>query len=84
VIVRFSELAEAGMRSCMSDDQVPTSRVHLAFYLRRSSAQISMKLDVFGDVELYLYWFGPFRVLYEIRANEIFIWSFRHRLGGNV
>jgi hypothetical protein len=76
VNVSFSELAEAGMRTWVKPESLGTSRTHLAFYLRRGHADTSIPLLAFEDVSLFVYRFGPYRVIYEVKPSGILVWSF--------
>ena len=76
--IRFTELAEAILRRLVEPDrQPPPLGVHLHFYLRRDHEVTAVRLDVFDDVELFLYAFsGSFRVMSKRREHAILVGSF--------
>lgn len=79
--VEFSELALAGIRRELPDpSRQKTCYVHLEFYLRRDHGKHSLRCPAFDDVDVYQYIFGrDWRVLYEVQATRVLIWSFAIR-----
>lgn len=77
--VRFSEIARAGLRQYLAPDRWPWCEVSLAFYLTRDHEVRAMRLRVFEDIEIYVFPFGEFRVIYEIVGEEALVWSFTRR-----
>jgi mRNA-degrading endonuclease RelE of RelBE toxin-antitoxin system len=81
--VQFAEIAEASLRRLLRDDQLPTARTHLAFYLRRDHELTSLRLQQFEEVDVHLYRFGGYRVVYEVRTDLTIVWSFTRAVDGN-
>lgn len=74
--LQFAEIAEASLRRLLSEGQLPTARIHLAFYLRRDHGLTSLRLSEFKEAAVYLYRFGDYRVVYEVRPQLTIVWSF--------
>lgn len=73
--VQFSEFALAGLRSLIPDQSRQKSfHASLGWYLERDWESRSFLCPAFSDRRLYVFPFGPFRVLFEIE-DEVFIWS---------
>ena len=69
--IRFSELASAGIVNCFPDEsRQNTCYVHLKYFLSRDHAEYSVRCDAFDDLELFLYKFGKYRVLWVLA-----VWS---------
>jgi hypothetical protein len=75
--VEYSDLALAGVRRHISDPSRQMSCfASLLFYLGNDARANSVPCPAFPDVELYVYPFMNFRVLYQVKNDVAFVWSF--------
>ncbi len=75
--IRFSESAAAGMAKFVPDEsRRKTCEVHLKFFLSADPLQHAIRCEAFDDIDIFVYRFGPYRVLFELSADIIRIWSF--------
>jgi hypothetical protein len=81
VRVEFSELANASINKIFDADRRMTCYASLTFYLRAKRELHSHRCPAFTDLDLYIYPFGDWRVLYEVEADRIFVWSFLQAAG---
>ena len=75
VEVQFSEFAFAGIRNLIPDQSRQKS-FHASFkwYLERDWENRSVVCPAFADKNLFVFPFGPFRVLFEV-DDRVFVWS---------
>ena len=75
--VEYSDLAQAGIRRHVADEsRQMTCYAALLFYLGNDARSDSVLCAAFPDLELYVYPFHTFRVLYQVRGDVVFVWSF--------
>ena len=74
--LEFSEIAKAGFLKIIPDvGKQQTAYASLKWFLLHQGIQYCVPCDAFLDKAIFLYKFGPYRVLFE--ANErLVIWSF--------
>lgn len=80
MLVRFSEIASAGMARLVADESRRMSlESSMKFYLVTKAQGESRRCPAFNDVELYIWPFWTYQILYEPRSDEIFVWSVSNR-----
>lgn len=75
--VEYSDLALAGIRRHISDPGRQMSCfASLLFYLGNDARANSVICPAFPDIQLYIYPFMTFRVLYQVKDDIVLVWSF--------
>jgi hypothetical protein len=75
VIVRFSEIAYAGMARIMPDESRRKSlEAAIKFYVVTKAPSESRRCPAFKDIDTYIWPFWTWQILYEPRSDEFFVW----------
>lgn len=74
--VIFTELSQASMKRLMPDEsQRESMKASMTWYLRRDAEGKSIRCPAFDDLDVYIYAFSKYRVLFELREADLRIWS---------
>lgn len=75
--ILYSELAAQAMAKLVPDiSRRKTCEVHLKFYLLSNPLEHSVRCSAFDDIDIFIYRFGPYRVIFHFGVTIVTVWSF--------